>query len=412
MMNMNERTPFSVEKTASPQHPVAQAARRRPWWQWPLRAWLFISAPAEVSQDAPLAKREAVRRGRVAGIVLFFVILLVILPLPEAIGNPLLLTTLLSVLVLDGIALLLNRSGRTTAAGILVVIDIEIGLATSILTTHGGIGPSNLPLFDLMVQALCVAVSLLAPQTVFLVALVNCIFIVLTLFNGPVTPELYHLVRTETNRILVQPITLQIIVSIVTFVWASSATSAIKRADRAEEIRSLQLRELEQQQREIEQKQQIEYGIEQILMTHVKAANGDFTARAPLARDNILWQIARSLNNLLARLQGYNQMAIDLRRAQQEIATQHTSFGSVDSAQRELLQTKQAAAQLIEAVNVARNKHTPVATPSASGTVIDDVIMALRGSSPPAEQREDKPTGTVLHRNGRQATTYNDSSYR
>ncbi len=356
-----------------------------------------------------MAKREAVRRGRVASIVLFFVILLVILPLPSAIGNALLLTTLLSVIALDVVALLVNRSGRTTTAGIMVVIGIEIGLMTSILTTPGGIAPSNLPLFDLLVQALCVSVSLLAPQTVFLVAVMNCIFIVVTLFNGPVTPELYHLVRTDTNRILVQPITLQVIVAIVTFVWASSATSAIKRADRAEEIEALQQRELEQQQRDLDQKQQIEYGIEQILKTHIKIANGDFTARAPLAQDNILWQIARSLNNLLARLQGYNQMAIDLRRAQQDIATYHAMNANGEYAQRELQRTKEAAARLMEALKVARNSQTPVAIPPASGTVIDAVVATLNGGAPPVDRREERPTNSIPLRNER-PVRYNDTS--
>ena len=358
--------------------------------------------------DAPLAKREGVRRGRVASIVLFFVILLVILPLPSAFGNPLLLTTLLAVIVLDVIALLVNRSGRTTTAGIMVVVGIEIGLATSILTIPGGIAPSNLPLFDLMVQALCVSVSLLAPQTVFLVAVINCIFIVVTLFNGPVTPELYHLVRTDTNRILVQPITLQVIVAIVTFVWANSANSAIKRADRAQEIEALQQRELEQQQRGLEQKQQIEYGIEQILKTHIKIANGDFTARAPLAQDNILWQIARSLNNLLARLQGYNQMAIDLRRAQQEIATYHTTNGNAEHAQRELQRTREAATRLMESLKAARNSQTPVTIQPTSGTVIDDVVVVLRGDAPPVERREERLTNNIPWRSERQVR-YNDS---
>src|SRR5690349_22119005 len=40
-----------------------------------------------------------------------------------------------------------------------------------------------------------------------------------------------------------------------------------------------------------------------LFRSHVRAANGDYTARAPLGQDNLLWQIASSLNNLLSRLQ-------------------------------------------------------------------------------------------------------------
>src|SRR5207253_2965790 len=168
-------------------------------------------------------------------VVLFFVILLVLLAVPSAIGNPVLTFTLTLVLIMDGQALALNRSGKTNIAGILVVMSIEIGLGTSILTVPGQFGVSNLPMLDLMVQAECVAVSLFIPSSVFIVALVNSVFFVCVLNLTPVSPELTLLLKIDGSRIVSTPIILQVIVAIVTYLWVSSANKAIQRADRAEE---------------------------------------------------------------------------------------------------------------------------------------------------------------------------------
>jgi hypothetical protein len=349
-----------------------------PWWQQ-LRGWWYtIAAPPEVSTDASLKQRELVRRGRVASVILLVIIALVVLPIPTAFGNPILLFTLVFVLALDLFALFgLNRTGHVTIAGVLVVIGIELGLGTSVLTFPGGLGPSNLPLFDLMVQAEVVAVAMLAPPFVFLVAAINSIFIVIVLNSGVTTPELAHLVATDAGRIIVQPITLQIAIAAIVLVLVGSANQAIRRADRAEEIAALEQREIERQQREIEQKHQIEEGIQQILQTHVQVSNGNFNARAPLTQENVLWQIAYSLNNLLARFQGYSQMTIELQQAREEIATLRAALQSTLFAEYEVQQTKESAVRLIEYLRQMRSGHTPNVRLLRNGTIMDEVIMEL-----------------------------------
>src|SRR5437588_5394779 len=156
----------------APLQPAPKRSRPPRWWQKPLHWWYALTAPPEAPENARLEEREAARRGHLASVVLFFVILLVLPAIPSAIGNLVLTIILTIVLIMDFVALALNRSGRTSLAGILVVISIEIGLSSAILTVPGGIGPSNLPMLDLMVQAECVAVSLFLPGSVFIVALV------------------------------------------------------------------------------------------------------------------------------------------------------------------------------------------------------------------------------------------------
>lgn len=357
-----------------------------PWWQRSFHWWYYLTAPPQAPATAPLAQREKARRGRLASVVLFFTVLLVLPAFPTAVGNPVLLVTLLIVLSIDTVAFILNRFGRTTLAGVLVVVGIELGLGTSILTIPGGFGISNLATLDLLVQAECVTVSLLAPQSVFLVAFINSAFFVYVLTFSHVRPELASLLAVDGSRVISSPIILQIIVAIVTFLWVSSANKAIVRADRAEEIAALEQQKLELQERELEQKRQLDFGIQQILQTHVQVANGNFTARAPLAQDNILWQIARSLNNLLARLQGYSQMSTELQRAREENARLHLALQSTSHAQNELQHTKEAAVRLAEALKHARGGYSFLPFSLRTGTIIDTVITELRAVNPSSSQ--------------------------
>jgi len=145
---------------------------------------------------------------------------------------------------------------------------------------------------------------------------------------------------------------LQIIVAFVTYLWVTGAQQAIQRADRAEEIAALEQREIERQQHEIEQKQQLDIGIQQILQTHVQVANGNFSARAPLGRENVLWQIAYSLNNLLARLQGYHQM------------------------QEQVQRNRAAITYLVQAIQQAKRKGIPLQV-ERTGTPVDALILEL-----------------------------------
>ncbi|HZC77676.1 MAG TPA: hypothetical protein VE258_07995, partial [Ktedonobacterales bacterium] len=109
------------------------------------------------------------------------------------------------------------------------------------------------------------------------------------------------------------------------FGWlgANSVESAIRRADRAEDLAALE-------HAVSEQRRQLEVGAQQLLETHVRVANGDYGARAPVVQDNILWQVAASLNNLLARLQKSAQADHQLRRTEDEL---RRLAGAIDDAQ-------------------------------------------------------------------------------
>ena len=177
---------------------------------------------------------------------------------------------------------------------------------------------------------------------------------------------------------IVTPILLsQFIVSIVAYIWVRGARLAILRADRAEEISALERRELERQQLEIERKQQLDTGIQQIIETHVQVANGNFGARAPLVKENILWQVAYSLNNLLARLQSYQQLDIQQRKNQE------------------------ALKYLIRAVQRAKKDGEPIQV-QRTGTSVDALIIELASLRVAEPYTADTNIPSPLSRNPRE----------
>lgn len=346
----------------------------------PLRWWYSFTAPAPVSADASFERRELTRRGRLTSATLLIVILLVLAAEPVAIfgSNKSLIFILLIPVFIDIIALIFNRFGRITVAGILVIVGIEIGLVLSILGPTfgaGGMSTYTLPQYDLLVQAEFVAVTLLPPVTVFLMAFLHSAFIFATITLLPRSAEFSTIFAGNQYEIFLRPFTLQIIVAFVTYMWVTSAYQAIKRADHAEVIAELERREVERQQQEIHLKQQLDEGIQQIMQTHVQVANGDFSVRAPLKQENVLWRIAYSLNNLLARLQ------------------------SLSSAEQELQRAKAETNRLVEAVHRAKYGH-PMRL-GRTGTHLDPLILELMsgpGVSNPTARNQPASTDSQLYR--------------
>jgi nitrate/nitrite-specific signal transduction histidine kinase len=129
-----------------------------------------------------------------------------------------------------------------------------------------------------------------------------------------------------------------------------------------------------------QQKQELESGIEQILQTHVQVSNGNFNTRAPLTQDHLLWQIAYSLNNLLARLQSLSHAEAELQRTRLE-------FGHhIGSAQAQVLQIKTELQQiytetnhLVEALREAKTRDRPIRV-LTSYTVLEALCQELSGN--------------------------------
>ena len=357
--------------------------------------WYRLTSPPEPSKTASFVERELFRRGRTGSQISIVLFILILISFPAALAgsNSLLAGILVASLLVLVLALILNRLGQVNIAGVLVVLAVITGPTVNIITTPGGISTSALPIFSLMVLPLMCAVSFLPPPWVFVVAVINSLFTVFVLTSLPSSGELHQVLQVALPGIITPIVLSQLIVAVVAYITARNAKFAILRADRAEEISALEQREIELQQQEIDKKQQLDVEIQRILQTHVEVANGNFAVRAPLGKENVLWQIAYSLNNLLARLQSYGQMMDHYQKLQEENFRLHNVLQSNSSAQRELQRTQDAASRLIELLKQSKDGHiSPLVL--RSGTIIDAVATQLSTSAtslPTSEQGQTIP---------------------
>jgi hypothetical protein len=260
--------------------------------------------------------------------------------------HPVMVDALLVGLVVAAAAGVLNRLGRVTVAGLLVIALAELPLV-GVHATAGRLDLLHLGAFYLMVGTELVAASVLAPWTVFAVAVVNSALIVGSILLLPHTPRFAQaLASNDAQQAIFGPVLMQLIVAVVAYLWARSTVSALRRADRAEEIAALE-------RREVERTHELEEGVHQLLDVHVQLANGNFGVRAPAVRNPSLWQIGSSLNNLIARFARLAQTDFALRRTAEE------------------------SHRLANAIRSARaGKQMPL--PAPSGTPVDEVVAALR----------------------------------
>ncbi len=278
--------------------------------------------PTIVKRNTQRLLREQVQGRKVVNAILLVITLSQLIALPGALlmKSVASIGTVLLGLILCAVALLFNQMGKVTVVSILLITVVDLGCGLMLLTTPMGLGVSDLPTFDLLVVSELIAVSLLTPTSVFPVAISNIVFIAADLMFQPRTPELQMVLSSNMGfNAVAQPISLQVVVAVVSYIWVRSALRAMARADRAEEIAELQHREAELQHREIERQRHLDEGVQHLSQVLVQAANGDRTARAKMNQDNMLWRVGNSLNLLLTRLMRIGQIEQENKQLRAEL---------------------------------------------------------------------------------------------
>lgn len=299
--------------------PDSAGAEKQSPWSIILAWWYHLAAPPEPPAISSLSRRERARRGRQASIVMVIYMLFLLVLLLRVINN--LEASITQLVGLGGciLALFLNRRGFIEIAGILVVVLVYAIQTLTILNAPGGLTVSGLPMLDFSVLPDVFALAFFSANSLFLVAGINIIQVWGILVYGPHDAALAQLLRIAPGQTFSHIYDLQLITVAVLYVFGRSVEHALARADRAEEIVAFEKREKERQEQGLEQKRQLDAGIQQILQTHVAVANGDLDARAPLHQDHVLWQVAVALNNLISRHQRLSHDEQELRRwVQQE----------------------------------------------------------------------------------------------
>ena len=316
-----------------------------------LEWWWRLTSPTAPQLNASFAERERARRGRLISVLLLLGLLLELGAFYQYIvvddDHPLMVVALWVMLMATLVAALLNRRSFVRVAGVLLVVLADLPLAGIPATAvDGRLDVLHLPAFYLLVGSEMVAASVLAPWSVFPVALANSVLVNVSIIVLPHTPALAQvLASNNAQQVYAGPVVMQGIVALVAYLWASSVHTALRRADRAEEIAELE-------RREVARTHELEEGVQHLLSVHVRMANGDFNARVLPVRDPLLWRVGASLNNLIVRFARLAQMEFLLQRTEAE------------------------AHRLAEAI-VATGSGRQTIWPAPAGTPLDEVLMAL-----------------------------------
>ena len=322
-----------------------------------------LGQEVELMKHTSVALREQASRKQIVSAVLLVIVIFQFAELPGALlmHTAMDIGTVVLGLALCAVAALFNQFGKVTIVTVLLIAVIDLGCGLMLLTSPMGLDVSDLPVFDVLLVSELIAVSLLPAISVFPVALGNMLFTIVVLLFAPRSMDLTMVLNSNMayNTIL-QPLGLQLIVAVVSYIWVRSALRALARADRAEEISQLQRREAELLRREAEFNHSLTQGSEHLLQVLVRAANGDQGVRSMLPQDHPLWRIGNALNVLLTRV------------------------GRMANAEQEIKRLRMTVAQLTERVFDRERGHRPTQPPARPVTPLSQPVTPPAMPSSPS----------------------------
>ena len=327
--------------------------------------WLNLTAPAWPRRTLPIGERERLRKAELTSFSILAVFLLLVSLVSNSLAHP---ATAQAVLVMGAglvVAGVLNRRGNTRTAAYLVPTLLMLVIAAAIVRSAGGLQLALLPAYDLFALPVFLISLIGDRRATWVFAGAALVFILVDFSVQPhahiTAPgaQGFDDVRYAIGQVtwwgeVNRHVALVLFAALFGWLGARSVDLAIRRADRAEEVAALE-------HAVADQKRQLDIGVQQVLETHIRVANGDFSARAPMNQQNVLWQIAASLNNLLARLQ------------------------RAGNAEYQLFRTEAELRRLGAALDQMRMGKQPN-WPAPTGTAADIILMRVAQRGSPADQ--------------------------
>jgi hypothetical protein len=289
--------------------------------QAPTLHWWFRLTTPKLALDPTFAQKEASRRSQVASLTISSITAFSFFPFLQALiqGNSIFATTMVITILINGFALYFNSRGQLRLAGLITLFFLLSGLTLTVLKTPGGLSFQSWRSLDLLAEDLVVVVAFFPAISVFGVACINILLILLVSYFGPHSSDFAHLLASSPYLLFYPPISLNAYISILTFIWVQSYARAVKELDQSEALVAAQKSRQETLEEINQLNQQLNEGISVLQNTLGAAANGDFMARAELLQENRLWHLARSLNLLLSRLASIRQQQQNAQITEQAI---------------------------------------------------------------------------------------------
>ncbi|MDQ2903040.1 MAG: hypothetical protein M3Y81_05745 [Chloroflexota bacterium] len=309
---MRDSTRLSAEGSELGPDTGADEFGKLRWFDW----WYRLSVPAKPDESASFRQRDIYRRALLASVILCLMLALVLCALFISLfarnGPNILVASCVMVILLG--ALLLNRAGLLIIEGIVVVGLWTVGEFLTFVA-QPSLDISNVMQYDLLTVGILLAVVYFPSWSAFAVGVFNCLLIWLSIVYLKPTPALAQLIQHDgLSRLLTRPISLTVVIMLVTYLWSRSGHQALQRADRAETIAKLRHDLADRDMAMMLQKTRVDHSIQSISDVLSAYSNGNATVRVPMTANNVLWNISGPINNLLGRAQRTRQAEAELER--------------------------------------------------------------------------------------------------
>ncbi|MGH2506176.1 MAG: hypothetical protein ACRDHZ_01950 [Ktedonobacteraceae bacterium] len=277
--------------------------RQQGFFPW----WYRLTSPPEI-ENPTLAQRDVARRSKILSALALFLALLLLLVVYIALTGPnkQIITTVYILYPTIFLCLVLNRFRHLHLAGLLLILAMVGGMYLTLSTTaffHGGLTPNDKDILYLPFFAELVAAALLPTFAIFLVAILNTSVSLFFLYDVPHTPAFSAMLASSASSITFRLVEIHFFVTLVVWIVATWTLISVKQANRATELARLEHDLHVEAQETLKQKEHVERSIAEIVQVHTSVANGNVGARVHLTGENVFWQIAVPLNNLLGRYQ-------------------------------------------------------------------------------------------------------------
>lgn len=332
----------------------------RPRRKGPMAWWIDLTAPPLPQHAQRIDQREKLRKAELTSYSILGVFAFLLALVSNSLASVATAQAVVVMALLLFIAALLNRVGRARLAAYLVPSALMLLIALSVLAAPG-LRPIGLPIFDLFVIPIILVSFVGNRRAAWIYALIAIAFIAADYTLQPrdfvTTVGIQHFDELAYEQSIFgwwgmvnRHIALCFFAALFGWLGARSVDQAILRADRAEELATLE-------HQVAEQRRALEAGARQLLEAHVRVANKDFQYRIPYIQDPVLWQVGKSFNTMVSRFMRSEQSEHQLRRTEEELRRLATAIDDANAGRQPLWPAPaNTAADLIIERIVQRNR--------------------------------------------------------
>jgi len=203
-----------------------------------LDGWFRLTTPEPNAEDESVKWHKIRRQTRLASSILLVLGLLWVAGAPLGFLSP--LGASMTVVFVEGVLVLVlgvafTRRGWVRATAILLIMSFYAGFVL-LQIFAGGSATERAVTFNVLILPLLIAARLLGPRGLLAVTLVNICLMALAVYSWPPTVRDSLTNSGTLFGVIVQPVTIQIVVALLGYVWVRSLRATVERATHADEL--------------------------------------------------------------------------------------------------------------------------------------------------------------------------------